>query len=269
MAPSEQITVGRLLRDAREEHALSLEDICRETRVVKDYLEAVEADEFDRLPSKAFARGIIRSYADCVGLSADTMVARYDVSDEPKVRNEVEQDELPANVRQRQVKWESGWWIVPLFLFCILLLTTFMYKDNAPVGAPPRNATDNNHDPNASIPIQHQYSAVPSIVDKTDADQGPHPAIGQNTNADQSPQGVFLSIKSDRDNGLTITIDDALTQRYELKAGDLIEWKGARSITVDLESSDGISIEVNGKHLVAPSRSDGTVHLDLYPDSIQ
>lgn len=61
-------TVGEVLRAVREERGLSLEQASAVTRVRLLYLQALENDEVDVLPSAVQARGYLRLYADFLRL---------------------------------------------------------------------------------------------------------------------------------------------------------------------------------------------------------
>ena len=61
-------TVGERLRAAREAQGLSLADVAARTRVTQRYLEAIETDRLDLLPSPAYASGFARAYARAVDL---------------------------------------------------------------------------------------------------------------------------------------------------------------------------------------------------------
>ncbi|MBM4437855.1 MAG: helix-turn-helix domain-containing protein, partial [Actinobacteria bacterium] len=45
--------------------------------VRRQHLQAIEADEFDRLPGDTFARGFIRIYAGALGLDSEPLIAAY------------------------------------------------------------------------------------------------------------------------------------------------------------------------------------------------
>ena len=68
-------SIGRQLRQARQERNLSLLQIAQATHIRQHYLEAMEADDFAHLPSKAQARGFLRAFASYVGLNADALLA--------------------------------------------------------------------------------------------------------------------------------------------------------------------------------------------------
>ncbi|ATW04009.1 hypothetical protein CHN51_11090 [Sphingorhabdus sp. YGSMI21] len=61
-------STGELLRRAREQKNLSLEDIAKKTRIPQRHLEAIESGDFDALPGRTYAIGFAKSYARTVGL---------------------------------------------------------------------------------------------------------------------------------------------------------------------------------------------------------
>jgi len=67
-------TVGLQLRQARQEHGLTIEEIALATRIRAHYLRLLEAGEFSALPSKAQARGFLRSYANYLELDASKLL---------------------------------------------------------------------------------------------------------------------------------------------------------------------------------------------------
>ena len=62
--------IGDRLRDTRIARRLSLEDVERDTRISRHYLQALEDERFDVLPAPIYARGFMRSYAGYLGLDA-------------------------------------------------------------------------------------------------------------------------------------------------------------------------------------------------------
>jgi hypothetical protein len=59
---------GEMLRTAREARRLELAYIASETRIPLRHLEAIEAGDFESLPSRAYAIGFSRTFAKAVGL---------------------------------------------------------------------------------------------------------------------------------------------------------------------------------------------------------
>jgi cytoskeleton protein RodZ len=66
--------VGQLLRDARQARGYNLGDIERQTRIPRQYLQALEDDRFDALPAPVYARGFLRNYARFLGLDENEIL---------------------------------------------------------------------------------------------------------------------------------------------------------------------------------------------------
>jgi cytoskeletal protein RodZ len=70
-------TIGEQLRLAREERGIPLREISDETRISIRYLEAIEADDFKRLPGGIFNRSFVKAYARCIGYDEKKAVEAY------------------------------------------------------------------------------------------------------------------------------------------------------------------------------------------------
>lgn len=68
---------GLNLAAARQTKALSLEDIARATRICLRFLEAIEAEDFAKLPGGVYAMSYIRQYCRAVGYDEGAVLARY------------------------------------------------------------------------------------------------------------------------------------------------------------------------------------------------
>jgi cytoskeleton protein RodZ len=69
------MTIGKILRQARESRSLSLEQVAQATHIRVRYLQALEAEQFDLLPSTAHVRGFLRSYAAHLKLDPTPLLA--------------------------------------------------------------------------------------------------------------------------------------------------------------------------------------------------
>ncbi|WP_372651308.1 helix-turn-helix domain-containing protein [Halobacteriovorax sp.] len=63
-----KVTIGEYLRLAREERDLSLKVISQHTKISVTILENIENNCFDKLPSKAYVIGFVKSYSKTIGL---------------------------------------------------------------------------------------------------------------------------------------------------------------------------------------------------------
>src|SRR5271155_26114 len=75
---------GEHLRREREMRGVSLDEISAATRISTRFLEAIEKDQWDRLPGGVFNRGFIRSVARFLGLDEDSLIAEYELETKDK-----------------------------------------------------------------------------------------------------------------------------------------------------------------------------------------
>lgn len=59
---------GEVLMKLRQSSGASIDDICQITKINKRYLNAIERNDFDALPSAVYVRGFIRQYAQVLDL---------------------------------------------------------------------------------------------------------------------------------------------------------------------------------------------------------
>jgi len=76
---------GENLRREREMRGVSLEEISSATKISIRFLEAIEREDFSKLPGGIFSRSFIRSYARYLGLDEERAVAEYQLAAHPQV----------------------------------------------------------------------------------------------------------------------------------------------------------------------------------------
>jgi cytoskeletal protein RodZ len=70
-------SIGEKLRLARETRGIALRDISDQTRISMRYLEAIESDDYRRLPGGIFNRSFIRAYAKFIGYDENQAIEDY------------------------------------------------------------------------------------------------------------------------------------------------------------------------------------------------
>jgi cytoskeletal protein RodZ len=74
------IGLGELFKRERKRMGLSLEQIVEVTRLRKHFVEALENEDWENLPSGAFVRGFISSYAQVLGIDEKRALELYERS---------------------------------------------------------------------------------------------------------------------------------------------------------------------------------------------
>ncbi|HZE68636.1 MAG TPA: helix-turn-helix transcriptional regulator [Pyrinomonadaceae bacterium] len=70
-------SIGEQLRLAREERGIPLRVISDQTRISVRYLEAIESNDYRRLPGGIFNRSFVRAYARCIGYDEKVAIDGY------------------------------------------------------------------------------------------------------------------------------------------------------------------------------------------------
>ncbi|MRR06046.1 MAG: helix-turn-helix domain-containing protein [Deltaproteobacteria bacterium] len=242
-------TAGQRLKNARMAAGVKLEDAARTTRIAKGYLIALEEDAYQKLPSETYARGFLRVYANFLGLQGEEILSLYRQNTSAAVPEEFS----PANpctketAEKRALPNRLLW---PLAAFCLVIAGGFFLVgdrekglDTGSMSAPPTPS-----EKVADVPVVQQSL---SSGKRAEDPQQNLPLVAEiPANQSKVPvQGIILTMKALEDGSLDIVIDDAASQHYDLKAGDLIEWKADKVFSLNLENSGGVDAELNGKPL--------------------
>ena len=118
-------TVGEVLRLARTNQGLTLEELHNKTEIQLDMLEAMEADDFDQLPSPFYTRSFLRKYAWAVELDERIVLDAYD-SGSMITYEEVDVDEDELTGRRRSSKKNKASFL-PLFYFILFALSIVIF----------------------------------------------------------------------------------------------------------------------------------------------
>lgn len=70
--------IGQQLAAARQAKGLSTAEVAEKLKLTARQIEALEAEEFERLPAAVFVRGFVRNYARLVGLAPEALVPSLD-----------------------------------------------------------------------------------------------------------------------------------------------------------------------------------------------
>jgi cytoskeleton protein RodZ len=92
---------GTVLRSGRERLAMTVSDVARELRLSVRQVEAIEADNYAKLPGGPFARGFIRNYARLVGVEPEPLIQIVN----GQVREEDQSARFPAS---KEIPFPSG-----------------------------------------------------------------------------------------------------------------------------------------------------------------
>jgi cytoskeletal protein RodZ len=204
--------VGGALRRVRESRGLDLEEAARDTRIRREFLEALEADDFDRLLGDVHVRGCLRTYASYLRVSPDKVVAAY-VASRPEAAEPAAvagpiQPEPVIGVRRRRDNHR----LLVMVAATILVLAAAFGVLSARQPAPPP------------------------------ADPPPDaPAVAITTG-----RSITVGVLARRPVEVTVVADGGAPQHFSLEVGEGRSFDGNNSVTVRLSEGGTARVTVNG-----------------------
>lgn len=125
------VSLGEVLRAAREAKKLDIDDICSYLRISPRQVIALESNDFSALPEATITRGFIRNYARMLGLEAEPLLEsyrHYSVSDQPRpISIQSENILIPGNDKRSWLMY-----ILTSILIVLLVTAWVVYVDYIP-----------------------------------------------------------------------------------------------------------------------------------------
>jgi len=122
-------SIGKFLKNQREAQGVSLENIARDTHISERYLEAIEQEDFKKLPGTFFVRGFIKTYADYIGLDSREILENYrncfEKYDESKRQSIIGQDFKKRPIALAAAKKKKNFW--PAIIGFLLIVGSGLY----------------------------------------------------------------------------------------------------------------------------------------------
>ncbi len=276
--------LGDLLREARLEKGMTLEDVENITKIRKRYLEAIEEGDFKVLPGTFYVRAFIKSYAETVGLDAEQVMRLYrNVVPDPdsQTHNEI----YTKSRRRKNINTEKWSKLASTLVFiCFLAVVVgviYYYLDQ---NAEPRNEIDENipitqkeempEDPDGTISdhvIEPDTSADPSIPLQPEPEPQPEPVlakVGTENGADlyvlKHADKLHIRMESESNDCWYAVYDGGYRQNQidtgTLKPGEAKDYEFEEVGHFHLGFAKTIKLTVNGIEF-KPSEREGSFHV--------
>ena len=226
-------TIGEVLRLARVNQGLSLEELQRKTDIQLDMLEALESDDFDKLPSPFYVRSFLRKYAWAVELDESIVLDAYD-SGNMITYEEVDVDEIELSGRRRSNRKKRS--LLPLFyfvLFSLSILVFVTYYVWTYIQTQPTETTSANY--NVVTTTTNATTSETTTSETTTSNQTTSPSSSSEASTvTVSGQGDVISVeyKTSKD-----------TAELQLSVTDATSWISVS----DTDLAGGTTLEPNNK----------------------
>ncbi|HEY3742661.1 MAG TPA: RodZ domain-containing protein [Bryobacteraceae bacterium] len=247
-------TIGEQLRHARLAQNLDLSQIAEETKIGKYYLEAIEANQIERLPGLFFYKAFVRQYSKILkvdGKKLETQINAEHGAPEVTV-GELRQSRLPmlsepALRAANTVGGDLRLVLASIGLILVLVGGSVIYTwaqrpsspsvavaEQKPAYVPASGASGEKSVKAAAAPMPDQQASIREVVDNLTPDAGP----GSN---------VSLSLSAIEPTWITITSDGKTVYTGILEPQQSKLLAGKQNVVIKVGNAAGLEVKWNGK----------------------
>jgi hypothetical protein len=234
--------LGDLLRESREQLGLSMDDVEASTRIKRPFLEALEAEDFDRLPDRVSARGFLRNYASVLKLDVDYVLELYDKEMGYEATGRVAQAGGEVKLKSIPLTPASGF--SPDLLIGLLMITAlvgiillFVYQRYL---LPLETASPD------AFPLASSEAALALPTPTPLPTDTPTPTV---TPTPLYYTGVTVELVITEESWVQVLVDEAKSYEGVLQVGEKRHWTGDRQVAVRAGNAGGVEIIVNGESM--------------------
>lgn len=179
------MSVGNRLKKARKSLGLSLDDIKDKSKIKKSYLEALENDNYKKLPGEVYTKVYIRGYAKIVGLNPQEILAEYEnekygskKTEEETNSKQKKEKKTDQHILNKDGIFKSILGIILILIIILLSYNLFLRPDQSQ-----SNTTSTNQ--NTEIAQQESKTQEPTTENNSEAEESSKPDDTVNSNFEQ------------------------------------------------------------------------------------
>jgi cytoskeleton protein RodZ len=209
---------GERLKRERELREVSMDELTKATRISARFVEALENEDWAKLPGGVFGHGFVRTIARYLGLNEEALLGEYDMAraDHLAAAPPKPEERIPS-----PPKWLPVAAVVLLLLFVVGLFYAGRYGWN-------------------------RYAAYRAAKKSADASL---PLLPQSDSASQgsTKAPLDLSVSTSAATRVRVLADDKLLLDAELPAGETRHFPANDHFEVTAGDSSAVLLELNGR----------------------
>lgn len=232
------MNLGELLKSAREESRLSVNDLSEATSIRAGLLSQMEENDFSQCGGDIYARGHLRNMAPLIGLDAAKLIDLY--NQEHSVESRSLNDLLAENnvtkvpIEKKRMSWKTPAAVSIFVLLAFIVLQIVISNSNS--------STKVAVDPTPVATVSPTSSPTADASESPTAESTLSPAT----------TGVKMEISATRGSSrIHIVADGKTLEKGLLFQGDTRSFEATTSISIYFSNPAGLDVTVNGE-LLAP-----------------
>jgi cytoskeleton protein RodZ len=245
--------LGQLLRETREKKGLSLAEIEEDTKIRQAQIQALEEEDYGKLPSGIFLTGLLRNYAQYLGLDPAEVMKLHGAEDRERHAVPVVSEgfEPPKGMAI------TSWLFIDLFLGVLIVASAVVVGSLAYNRWLPTLSTP------AVTPTRHASLASP-VLQFT-----PTTTLSPTATATEIPSGrLQVDVQIVARTWLEVTVDGEPAFRGLIESGTNWSWFAEDSIAMHVGNAGGVLVTLNGRELGALGGQDEVVDIEWTWDNL-
>lgn len=233
-------TFGERLKRERELREVPLEEITLATRIGPRFLEALENEDWDRLPGGVFNRGFVRSIARYLGLDEEAFLAEYDLAH--NAHAQLVEQKHAAQKAENRIPQTPLWIPITMVLLVLVLLAGLVFggiyawrkyaKHRSPA------TTEAPSAPSASAPTNSPAMPPTSTTSSPDT---------MSSSSVPAAIPLDLSVSASSATHVTIQADGATVFDGDLHPNENRHFSASSEFVVTAADSSAVLLELNGE----------------------
>jgi len=255
----DELGIGERLRNAREARGLPLDALERQTHIRAVYLQALEEEQFDRLPGRAYVKGFLRTYAAALGLDPERLLEAYPLDAglppivgptgvEVPIRPAVPRSRLRRMATYVGLAVAAG--VIVVGIVGYLQLREFSQPLPPEVAPPPAITPPPTPAPPPTVAPPESVPAPPNVPEPP-----PSPAEEQGRPLPAAPVGgVSVEVTATGESWIRVVADGEPLYQGIVRGGDVRRWHAERRLTIRVGNAPAVQVRVNGRAFAPPPR---------------
>jgi cytoskeleton protein RodZ len=276
------VTIGSILKEAREKQNKNIDDIVEATKISRTNIAAIESENFDFCPGHAYTRSFIKIYAEELSLDAEELARMYDQKISDKNKHD---DEVKSASKMGLFPFLCDNKIILTVTICLVTVLLFFFgykkhdadKTNQDMPVETEIKPETNISKTAEIIAENEtvvskgdinvseLSTIKNdgVIEEVSIEENQAPSIDEEKEVLDQPETFVVRFVARDLTWLKIVADDELSE-IMLRGGDSHTKSAVKSMRVRIGNSGGVSLFYNDIPFGSPGKPGEPVDI-LFP----
>ncbi len=225
--------IGSQLREYREQQSISLDKVAVVTMIRRNLLQAIEDGQLDQLPEPVYTQGLIKRYAEAMGLDGTQFADFFPIEPPPRSTT--------------KLSWQNGPQLRPmhLYLFYTLLIICSVNVLSQLMGG---SLTAKNGTGTQELAFEQEQARLAQSASKNQKADSYDAVEATRTGQSLDKSGnkpVMVSVSFKDESWMKIEVDGKPEFEGTLPSGTVRTWQAQNKLVVLAGNAGGVMIAVN------------------------